>query len=80
MAPAAPTDFNAKLVKKKWKDQTSGYLEDLASELEALEDFSSENVETAFKAFLEAKELGVWPGAVAVPHCVDGRRRGAVDV
>ena len=55
---AAPKDFNAKLVKKKWKDQTSGYLKDLASELAALEDFSSEAVETRFKAFLEAKELG----------------------
>jgi len=62
---AAPTAFNAKLVKKKWKDQTSGYLEELAAELEALDDFSSAAVETRFKAFLEAKELGF--GQVLLP-------------
>jgi glutamyl-tRNA synthetase len=62
---AAPAAFNAKLVKKKWKDQTSGYLDDLASELEALDDFSSEAVETRFKAFLEANELGF--GQVLLP-------------
>ncbi|MGB1056817.1 MAG: glutamate--tRNA ligase [Flavobacteriales bacterium] len=62
---AAPTDFNAKLVKKKWKDQTSGHLEDLATELAALEDFSSEAVETRFKAFLEKTELGF--GQVLLP-------------
>ena len=61
----APTEFNAKLVRKKWKDETAGYLHDLATVLEGLDDFTSENVETAFKGFLEARELGF--GQVLLP-------------
>ena len=61
----APTDFNAKLVRKKWKDETAGYLHDLAAVLDGVEDFTSENVETAFKGFLEARELGF--GQVLLP-------------
>ena len=61
----APTEFNAKLVRKKWKDETAGYLHDLATVLEGVNDFTSENVETAFKGFLEARELGF--GQVLLP-------------
>jgi len=61
----APTDFNAKLVRKKWKDETAGYLHDLAAVLDGVEDFTSERVETAFKGFLEARELGF--GQVLLP-------------
>ena len=61
----APTEFNAKLVRKKWKDETAGYLHDLATVLEGLDGFTSENIETAFKGFLEARELGF--GQVLLP-------------
>ena len=61
----SPSDFNAKLVRKKWKDETAGYLHDLAAVLDGVEDFTSENVETAFKGFLEARELGF--GQVLLP-------------
>ena len=60
-----PTEFNAKLVRKKWKDETAGYLHDLADVLDGVEDFTSEHVETAFKGFLEARELGF--GQVLLP-------------
>ena len=61
----APNDFNAKLVRKKWKEETAGYLHDLATVLDGVDDFTSENVETAFKGFLEARELGF--GQVLLP-------------
>ena len=61
----APTEFNAKLVRKKWKEETAGYLHDLAVVLDGVDDFTSENVETAFKGFLEARELGF--GQVLLP-------------
>ena len=60
-----PKAFQDKMIRKKWKDQTAGHLEDLAGELEALTDFTSDHVETAFKAFLEARELGF--GQVLLP-------------
>ena len=61
----APTEFNAKLVRKKWKEETAGYLHDLATVLNGVDDFTSERVETAFKGFLEARELGF--GHVLLP-------------
>jgi glutamyl-tRNA synthetase len=62
---APPAAFDAKLVRKKWKDDTSGLLTDLAGELQRIDTFSSEAVETTFKAFLEARELGF--GQVLLP-------------
>jgi len=62
---AAPTEFDAKLVRKKWKDETSGYLNDLAQVLEGIAEFTGENVEAEFKGFLEARELGF--GQVLLP-------------
>ena len=61
----APTGFNAKLVRKKWKEVTAGYMHELADVLDGVDDFTSENVETAFKGFLEARELGF--GQVLLP-------------
>ena len=60
-----PSAFQEKMIRKKWKDQTAGHLEDLALELEALQEFTSDQVETTFKAFLEARELGF--GQVLLP-------------
>ena len=62
---AAPTEFNAKLIRKKWKEDTSSYLRQLAQVLEGVEEFSSANVEAEFKGFLEARELGF--GQVLLP-------------
>ena len=44
MVDRRPTEFNAKLVRKKWKDETSGYLNDLAQVLEGIGEWTSENV------------------------------------
>lgn len=62
---AAPQSFDEKLVRKKWKPETAGYLNDLAAVLEGIDGFDSETVEREFKAFLEARELGF--GAVLLP-------------
>ena len=57
--------FNLKMVKKKWKDETASYMEDLKGVLEGIEDFKSEVIEGEFKAFLESRELGF--GQVLLP-------------
>ena len=76
----APSDYNAKLVRKKWKEETAGYLHDLSDVLGGVDDFTSENVETAFKGFLSARTR-VWPSAAAiVPDCPDRGGRRALDV
>lgn len=64
-ATPSEDDFVPKMIRKKWKDETSSYLHELMPTLEAVEPFNSENIESAFKAFLEEKELGF--GQVLLP-------------
>ncbi|MDG2209392.1 MAG: glutamate--tRNA ligase [Flavobacteriales bacterium] len=61
----APDTIDEKLVAKKWKPETSGYLTSLKEVLEQIEVFDSPSIEEAFKAFLEEKSLGF--GAVLLP-------------
>ena len=62
---SAPSELDSKLVTKKWKPETSGQLQQLQSVLETIEPFESNEIETAFKAFLEKHQLGF--GAVLLP-------------
>jgi len=57
-----PTEFDEKTIRKKWKENTPEIIEAMIVEFEGIEDFSSENVEIAFKAYLTDNELGM--GAV----------------
>ena len=52
----APTAFPEKMLKKRWKDDTDGILNELADELRSVTPFEAEPIETAFKACLD---LGV---------------------
>ena len=61
----APTTFPEKMLKKRWKDDTDGILNELADELRAVKPFKADPIETAFKAFLEHKELSF--GQVLLP-------------
>jgi glutamyl-tRNA synthetase len=57
-----PTEFDAKTLKKKWKEQTPALIADLADVFKSTDDWSEENIEVVFKSFLEDKEVGM--GAV----------------
>lgn len=57
-----PTEYDAKTVKKKWKERTPGILADLKVMYSDVSDWSAESLEVSFKKFLEEKELGM--GAV----------------
>ncbi len=54
----SPKEYDAKTVSKKWKEDSPALLADLRDELQEIEDWSSENIEARFKAFMEAKEIG----------------------
>jgi len=58
-------DFNAKMIRKKWKPETASYMEELGGMLEGIEPFVADDIEGAFKEFLEEKELGF--GQVLLP-------------
>jgi glutamyl-tRNA synthetase len=60
-----PATFDGKLVRKRWKEDTGALITGLMERLDALESFDSNSIESAFKAFLEEKEVGF--GAVLLP-------------
>jgi glutamyl-tRNA synthetase len=55
----APEEYDAKLVKKRWKENTPEILTKLISSLDKLENFESEPLESQIKDFLEKNELGM---------------------
>ena len=56
---AAPTTYDEKTIRKKWKEDTPKYMLELKDRLSELSDFSSENIEIEFKKYLEENELGM---------------------
>ena len=57
-----PTSYDEQTVSKKWKEDTSALMTEWKNNLEALSTFDHDSIENAFKAFLEAKGMGI--GAV----------------
>ena len=60
-----PKEYDEKVIAKKWKEHTGGLIEDWVKIIENMNEFSTENIESEFKAFLRKKELGF--GAVLLP-------------
>ena len=56
---AAPTTYDEKTIRKKWKEDTPGFLSELQIRLEKISDFSSKNIEIEFKKYLEDNDLGM---------------------
>ena len=52
----APTSYDAKTVKKRWKDETPQQITELIELIESNKDFSNENQETAVKQWIESKQ------------------------
>mgnify|MGYP000261082556 FL=1 len=67
-----PTEFDKDTILKKWKDETTGYISEWKSIVSDIHNFTAEEIEKAFKSFLEAKQVGI--GAVLLPYrlCVTG--------
>ena len=57
-----PTSYDEQTVKKKWKNNAEEIMKQWSSVLKALNSFEASTIETAFKSFLEEKEMGI--GAV----------------
>jgi len=58
----APSVYDEKTVRKKWKEQTPERMRNLAEEFENTADFSAEKLHEVFNQFLSTNELGM--GAV----------------
>jgi glutamyl-tRNA synthetase len=55
----APTEYDEKTARKKWKDDTPEVMANLMADFSAISDWNAENGEAAFKNFLEKTELGM---------------------
>ena len=51
-----PTSYDAKTVKKRWKEETPTQLAELIELIETTNDFSSNNLETIVKQWIESKQ------------------------
>ncbi|RUT78029.1 glutamate--tRNA ligase [Ancylomarina longa] len=54
----APEEYDAKSLKKGWKEDTPDLMSELASILEGIEEFTSENSEAIIKEWITSKEIG----------------------
>lgn len=68
----SPEDFDAKTVKKKWKEQSAQIVADLTTIFESVNDFNAADLEVAFKQYLEEKELGFGIAMIALRLCITG--------
>lgn len=55
----APTEYDAKVVKKRWKNQVPEQMASLTELLKGVEDFSSANTEEVVKAWISENEFGM---------------------
>jgi glutamyl-tRNA synthetase len=77
----APTTYDAKAVKKNWKETTPELMQELIETLESIENFNSETIETTVKEWITSKEIGFGKvmqpfrlslvGAMKGPHLFD---------
>ncbi len=72
----APESYDAEVIKKRWKPETPGIMEKLASHLDALPSFDSSSLDEAIKSFLEVSQLGMGPVMNALRLCLTGASIG----
>lgn len=58
----APTEYDEKTTRKKWKGQADELMTEWKQELASIESFDAPTIESTFKGFITSKELGI--GAV----------------
>ena len=72
----APTRYDEKTIRKKWKEDTPKYISELKDKLSVLYDFSSENIEIEFKKYLKQYGLGMGRLLPAFRVCLTGLGMG----
>ncbi len=71
----APTVYDAKTVKKKWKDDSPQIVAELI-EVFSNTEFKNEVLEAAFKSYIEEKELGFGKPMIAIRLSITGEGGG----
>lgn len=71
-----PTEFNEKVLRKTWKDDTSNIVESVHSILDSMEIWNAELLEDTLKDFMESNELGFGKVMKPVRLAICGRVNG----
>jgi glutamyl-tRNA synthetase len=72
----APKEYDAKMVKKRWKENTPEILNKLVLSFNDIDAFESGNLETHIKSFLEKNELGMGQVMTALRLTLVGSGKG----
>tara|TARA_B100000674_G_scaffold492136_1_gene511538 strand:+ start:5513 stop:7036 length:1524 start_codon:yes stop_codon:yes gene_type:complete len=71
-----PTEFDAKIVRKKWKDQSSQIVKGLIEVFESVKEFKADFIEDGFKKYLNEKELGFGAAMISLRLSITGTGGG----
>jgi len=71
-----PTEYDEKLVRKKWKEETPELMREIRDIFLSMEHFSAENIELEIRNFLEKRELGMGQVMNAFRLCIVGSNKG----
>ena len=72
----APTEFDTKAVKKRWKESSPELMKSVIEILKTVEPFNSINAEEAVKKYIEKNELGMGAVMNALRLCLVGKLKG----
>lgn len=72
----APTSFDDKTLRKKWKDDTNQVMTEWINRLEKIEPFDASTIEQTFKSYLEEIEKGIGAVLPAFRLLITGKGMG----
>lgn len=72
----SPTSYDAKTIKKKWKEQTPKLLNELLEDFTHISNFKHDEIENVFSEFLKKKEIGFGQIGPAFRLAVTGKGMG----
>ena len=72
----APTEYDKKVIKKRWKGEMNGHISDIKNVLEGLEVFSQESTHGAVIALISEKELNMGQVMNSLRLCMVGAGKG----
>lgn len=71
-----PSSYEEKALRKQWKENTGTILDEVASVIEGIDDFSSLTIETTVKEWITSKEIGFGKVMQPLRLCLVGAMKG----
>ena len=72
----APTSYDEKTVKKRWKADTGELLQEIVKIIEGVNQFTRDNIHDTIVAYLEENEIGMGKVMIGMRLCIVGSGTG----